>query len=170
MDNFVLHNPTKIIFGQNTIPLIGRDTVEFGNRVLLVYGKNSIKKNGIYKQVVDSLTAAEAQIYEHSGVRSNPILSHVSEGVVKCKENRCQVVCAVGGGSVIDEAKAISAGALVNHDVWKFMTGKKSVKQALPLTTVITLAASGSECNSGMVLTHDFKKQKFVGECKEFRE
>ena len=159
MDNFVLHNPTKILFGKNTIPSIGKETAAHGKNVLLVYGRNSIKKNGVYQQVVSSLTEAGVQIHEHSGVQSNPVLSHVSEGVEKCKHHRCDVICAVGGGSVIDEAKAISAGALVSHDVWKFLTGKKSIKKALPVTTVPTLAASGSENNSGMVITHDEKKK-----------
>ena len=161
MDNFVLHNPTKILFGKNTIPSIGRETAAHGENVLLVYGRNSIKKNGVYLQVFSSLTEAGVQIHEHSGVQSNPVLSHVSEGVERCKHHRCDVICAVGGGSVIDEAKAISAGALVSHDVWKFLTGKKSIKKALPVTTVATLAASGSENNSGMVITHDVKKLKF---------
>ncbi len=161
MDNFVLYNPTKIIFGKNTIPSIGRETVAFGSKVLLVYGMNSIKNSGVYQRVTSSLIEAGAEVYEHPGVQSNPLLSHVNEGIAKCKHHECEVICAVGGGSVLDEAKAISAGALVNHDVWKFLTGKKSIRQTLPVTTVLTLSASGSENNSGMVLTHDTKKQKF---------
>ena len=161
MDNFVLHNPTKILFGRNTLPSIGRETVFFGKSVLLVYGRDSIKENGVFQRVVSSLTEAGADIHEHPGVQSNPLLSHVNVGIAKCKHHKCEVICGVGGGSVIDEAKAISTGALVNHDVWKFLTGKKSIKDALPVTTVLTLAASGSESNSGMVITNDFKKQKF---------
>lgn len=161
MQNFVFHNPTKILFGSNTIPAIGKETVLFGTKVLLVYGSGSIKKNGIYDQVVQSLTAAGAEITEHSGVLSNPVLSHVKKGIRRVKEKGCQVICAVGGGSVIDEAKAICAGATVEHDVWKFFTGKKSVKSPLPLTTVLTLAASGSEMNSGMVITNEETSQKF---------
>jgi len=161
MDNFVSYNPTKIIFGKNGLPKIGQETVAWGANVLLVYGCNSIKKNGIYQQVISSLAEAGAQIHEHSGVQSNPLLSHVKVGISKCKEHKCEVICAVGGGSVLDEAKAISAGALVDHDIWKFLTGKKSIKKTLPVTTVLTLAASGSENNSGMVITNDIKKQKF---------
>ncbi len=161
MDNFVLYNPTKILFGKNTVVSIGRETVAFGANVLFVYGRNSIKNSGIYQQIVSSLTDAGAHIHEHSGVQPNPVHSHVNNGITRCKQQRCEVICAVGGGSVLDEAKAISAGALVNHDVWKFLTGKKSIKQALPVTTIPTLAASGSENNSGMVITHDLKKQKF---------
>lgn len=161
MQNFVFHNPTKILFGKNTIPSIGSETVLYGNKVLLVYGSGSTKKNGVYEQALQSLQSAGATIIEHGGVQSNPLLSHVHSGIELAKENNCDVVCAVGGGSVIDEAKAICAGATVQHDVWKFFTGKKSVKSPLPLTTVLTLAASGSEMNSGMVITNDKTSQKF---------
>ncbi len=161
MQNFVFHNPTKILFGKNTVPSIGNETTVYGKKILLVYGTASIKKNGLYKPIVHSLRAAGAEITEHPGVQSNPLLSHVRKGIQLAKENSCQVICAVGGGSVIDEAKAICAGATVQHDVWKFFTSKKSVKAPLPLTTVLTLAASGSEMNSGMVITNDETSQKF---------
>lgn len=161
MQNFVFHNPTKVLFGKNTVPSIGNETIAFGNRVLLVYGTGSIKNTGLYDQVKQSLQDAGAIITEHAGVQSNPILSHVRQGIKLAKENNCEVVCAVGGGSVIDEAKAICAGTPVQHDVWKFFTGKKSIKNPLPLTTVLTLAASGSEMNSGMVITNDITSQKF---------
>lgn len=161
MENFVFHNPTKIIFGKKTIPSIGEETRVFGKKVLLVYGKGSIQKNNIYTTVIDSLNKAGADIYEHPGVSSNPLLSHVRAGIEVVKKNDCQVICAVGGGSVIDEAKAICAGSVVKHDVWKFFTGKKPLRQALPLTCVLTLAASGSEMNSGMVITNEETQQKF---------
>ncbi len=161
MQNFVFHNPTKIIFGKGTIPSIGQETAVFGKKVLLVYGSGSIKKNGIYQQVTDALTEASLDVVEHPGVRSNPLLSHVQRGVQLAKKHQCQVICGVGGGSVIDTAKAISAGAVVEHYVWKFFTGKKSIKTTLPLTCVLTLAASGSEMNSGMVVTNDDTNQKF---------
>src|SRR5210317_976724 len=161
MKNFVFHNPTKILFGKDTIPSIGDETAAFGKKTLMVYGQNSIKENGIYDQVTKSLQDAGVTIVEHGGVKSNPVLSHVHEGIKLAKEHNIEVIVAVGGGSVIDSAKAISAGALIEHDVWKFFTGKKSVKDALPLTCVLTLAASGSEMNSGMVVTNEETKQKF---------
>ncbi len=161
MQNFVFHNPTKILFGKNTVPSIGAETLLFGEKVLFVYGSGSIKRNGLYQQVTKSLLKAGATITEHGGVQSNPLLSHVQIGIELAKTNKCNVVCAVGGGSVLDEAKAICAGATVQHDVWKFFTGKKSVKSPLPLCTVLTLAASGSEMNSGMVITNDRTSQKF---------
>lgn len=161
MKNFVFHNPTKIIFGKDTIPSIGSETAVFGKKALMVYGQGSIKKNGIYDQVTKSLHDAGVTIIEHGGVRSNPVLSNVHQGIALAKEHKVDVVVAVGGGSVIDSAKAIAAGALVEHDVWKFFNGRKSIKGALPVNCVLTLAASGSEMNRGMVLTNEETKQKF---------
>jgi alcohol dehydrogenase YqhD (iron-dependent ADH family) len=161
MHNFVFHNPTKIIFGRNTMDAIGPEARIWGQRGLLVYGQNSIKSNGIYAQVAASLQAAGMEIAELGGVRSNPLLSLAREGIRLAKEHRAEVIIAVGGGSVIDTAKAIGAGAMVEHDVWKFFTGKKGIKQTLPLATVLTLAASGSEMNSGMVITNDATLEKF---------
>jgi len=161
MENFVFHNPTKIIFGKNTIPAIGEETRIFGNKVLLVYGRGSIKKNNIYASVIQSFQKAGLEILEHPGVDSNPRLNHVRDGIDIVKKTGCQVICGVGGGSVIDEAKAISGGSVVKHDVWKFFTGKKPLKNSLPLTCVLTLAASGSEMNSGMVITNEKTNQKF---------
>ncbi|KPK00583.1 MAG: butanol dehydrogenase [Desulfobacterales bacterium SG8_35] len=161
MKNFVFHNPTKILFGKDTIPSIGSETAAFGKKALIVYGQGSIRNNGIYEQVTKSLNDVGVTLIEHGGVQSNPVLSHVHKGIALARENRVEVIVAVGGGSVIDSAKAIAAGAPVEHDVWKFFIGKKSIKNALPLTCVLTLAASGSEMNSGMVVTNEATKQKF---------
>ncbi len=161
MKNFVFHNPTKILFGKDTIPSIGAEAATFGKQALMVYGQGSIRKNGIYDQVTQSLHDTGVEIIEHGGVRSNPVLSHVHHGIALAQENKVDVIVAVGGGSVIDSAKAIAAGVPVAHDVWKFFLGKKSIKSALPLTCVLTLAASGSEMNSGMVITNEGTKQKF---------
>ena len=102
MKNFVFHNPTKILFGKDTIPSIGDETAAFGKKALMVYGRNSIKENGIYDQVTKSLQDAGVAIVEHGGVKSNPVLSHVHEGIKLAKEHKVEVIVAVGGGSVID--------------------------------------------------------------------
>jgi len=156
MENFVLENPTKIIFGKDTVKNIGQETLQLGQNVLLVFGQGSIKKNGIFDAVISSLKEAGiAKIIEHGGVRSNPVVEHVRLGIKQVKENKLDCIVAVGGGSVIDSAKAISAGSLVGHDVWKFFKGKAGIKKALPLATVLTLPASASEMNSGMVITNE---------------
>lgn len=161
MQNFVFHNPTKVLFGSGTISQIGNETSALGRNALLVYGRSSARASGLYHQVCDHLHSAGVNVFDHGGVTSNPLLSHVREGVDKVKTQKIDVIIGVGGGSVIDSAKAICAGSPVAHDVWKFFTGKKSVRNVLPLATVLTLAGAGSEMNSGMVLTNDATKEKF---------
>ncbi|MCL2789173.1 MAG: iron-containing alcohol dehydrogenase [Desulfobulbus sp.] len=161
MHNFVFHNPTKILFGQGTLEAIGPETRIWGKRILLVYGRSSLRRNGLYDQILASLRTAGLEVAEHGGVRANPLLSHARQGIREARARQAEVIVAAGGGSVIDTAKAIAAGVPVEHDVWKFFTGKKSLKTALPVITVLTLAASGSEMNSGMVLTNDATREKF---------
>jgi hypothetical protein len=161
MQNFTFWNPTKIIFGENTIPQIGNETKNFGKKVLLVYGRSSVKKSGVYDKVVNSLREAELEIVEFSGVQSNPVLSHVRKGIELAKQENVDVIVAVGGGSVLDESKAIAAGSKTDGDVWDFFLGTKEVEAALPLLTVLTLAATGSEMNCGGVVTNEETKQKF---------
>ncbi|MBU0481975.1 MAG: iron-containing alcohol dehydrogenase [Proteobacteria bacterium] len=161
MKDFVLQLTTKIIFGRNKISEIGNECRSYGRKALLVYGGGSIRKNGIYDTVTDSLRAAGIEIIEHPGVVSNPVLSHVRDGIALARQNDVDMVIAVGGGSVIDSAKAIGAGMKAEHDVWQFFKGKKSVKEKLPLLCVLTIAAAGSEMNGGMVLTNEETKHKF---------
>ncbi|HIJ78845.1 MAG: iron-containing alcohol dehydrogenase [Desulfobulbaceae bacterium] len=160
MYNFVFENPTKIIFGRDSAPRIGAETAGFGKKALLVYGRRSIRQNNLYQIVLDSLADAGLEIHLHGGVQPNPGLTQVRAGIETVRNHNIEVVVAVGGGSVIDSAKAIAAGALVNHDVWQFFKGKKGIKNALPITCIPTIAGSGSEANSGMVLTNETTRQK----------
>jgi alcohol dehydrogenase YqhD (iron-dependent ADH family) len=161
MHNFIYHNPVKIIFGQGLAPSIGLETAAFGRRALLVYGRESLKKSGLHGQVLAALSQAGITVVEHGGVSSNPLLTHVREGITKVRAHQLEVIVAVGGGSVIDSAKAIAAGSVVAHDVWDFFAGKAAVHTALPLTAVLTLAAAGSEMNCGMVVTNEATQEKF---------
>ena len=161
MQPFVFHNPTKIVFGPNMVNKVGKSTVNYGKKALLVYGQNSIKRSGVYAQVTASLQAAGVSWIDHAGVKSNPVLSHVNAGITLAKQQQVDVVVAVGGGSVLDEAKAICAGAKTDGDVWDFFCDKAQIKDALPLVTVLTLAATGSEMNSGGVVTNEATQQKF---------
>lgn len=161
MHNFVWHNPTKVLFGRDTLPKIGAETAAWGRKVLLVYGQESLKQSGLHEQITHSLLEAGLDIVEFGGVRSNPLVSHARAGIAKAKAAKIDVIVAAGGGSVLDTAKAIGAGAVVEHDVWKFFTGKKGIKGSLPVLTLPTLAASGSEMNSGMVLTNEQTAEKF---------
>jgi len=155
MQNFVFENPTKIIFGQGQIKKIGQEVRRFGGKALLVYGRESIKKNGIYDQVVASLNEAGIVFVELPGVKSNPVLSLVVKGIEVARREKAEVVLAVGGGSVIDTAKSIAAGVKADHDVWDFFTYKKIIQDALPVLTVLTLSASASEMNAAAVITNE---------------
>ena len=161
MNNFIFQNPTKIIFGKNILNKVGEEVMKHGKNVMLVYGKNSIKENGVYDAVIASLKGVNITAIEFPGVKGNPILSHARQGVVKAKENNIDVILAVGGGSVIDESKAIAAAAVSDNDVWDLYLGKAVMKNALPIVCVLTLPATGSEMNSGSVLTNDETQEKF---------
>ena len=160
MRDFVFHNPTQIIFGQGAIAQAGKQAAALGTKGLLVSGRESLKRLGIYQKVLHSLHQAGIEVIEHGGVQPNPLLSHVREGICLAQKNGIGVVVALGGGSVIDSGKAIAAGALAGHDVWGFFKGKKSIKDALPVVAVPTVAGSGSETNNGMVLTNEATGQK----------
>lgn len=162
MDNFTFFNPTKIEFGRGVIEGLGKIVRLYGEKILLVYGEGSIKRNSVYMQVVDSLTQHHIEIFEHGGVCSNPLLSHAREGVSQAKKYEIDAVVAVGGGSVIDEAKAIAAGSVANCDIWDFYTKKEHPTKALPLISVLTLPATGSEMNGFTVLTNEETKEKFA--------
>lgn len=161
MDSFVFQNPTKIIFGRNTISKIGKETSIYGKKALLVYGMGSIKRNGVYDKVVESLKKYGIDFVEHSWVKPNPVLSHVKDGICKFKDNNCDVIVACGGGSVIDEAKAIAAGVRYNGDVWDFFIKKAKIESAAPLLTVVTLASTGSQANGGAVITNEKTLHKY---------
>lgn len=161
MQNFVFELPTRVIFGKGNIGRAGREVKAFGTRALMVYGSGSIKKNGIYGQVISSLAEAGVSVVELGGVKSNPVLSLVYKGIETAKKESVDVVLAVGGGSVIDTAKAIAAGVKADHDVWDFFTRTKMIAGALPVVTVLTIAASASEMNPAAVITNDKTDQKY---------
>lgn len=160
MESFEFHNPTKIIFGKGTHHKIGEVLKHDGiKKVLFLYGQNSIKKTGIYDDIVKSLNQNNIEFIEHSGVKPNPILSHTKEGIRKAKEHKVDAILSVGGGSVLDEGKAIAVGALSEVDVWEYFLGKEITK-ALPNYTVLTLSATGSEMNGYAVITNEETKEK----------
>jgi alcohol dehydrogenase YqhD (iron-dependent ADH family) len=162
MENFVFHNPTKIIFGKDEIPNIGEEIAKKGyKKVLLVSGSGSIKNNGVYEQTVASLRANSIEWVEHWGVQPNPVLEHAREGVEIAKNENVDAILSVGGGSVIDECKAIAAGYYLN-DVWDAYDKSSAVENALPLFVVLTLSATGSEMNAFSVLTKPDEKKKWA--------
>ncbi|MFP4661279.1 MAG: iron-containing alcohol dehydrogenase [Halanaerobiales bacterium] len=155
MKNFVFQNCTKIIFGKDTEQNVGEETKNFGKTVLLHYGGGSIKRYGLYDVVRESLEEAGLKIFELGGVQPNPRLKLVKEGIKICRENNIDIILAVGGGSVIDSAKAIAVGVPYEGDVWDFYTGKASIEEALPIGVVLTIPAAGSESSPGSVITKE---------------
>lgn len=155
MDNFVFNNPTKIIFGRGTEHQVGEETARWSKKVLLHYGGGSIKSTGLYEKITNSLKENQVEYVELAGVKPNPRLSLVYEGIRICREQNIGLILAVGGGSPIDSAKAIAAGAKYDGDVWDFFTGKAEVKAALPIGTILTIPAAGSEASTGCVITKE---------------
>ena len=152
MENFVYCTPTKLIFGKDAVLKLPDVLRPLGKRVLLTYGGGSIKKTGLYDKVKELL--ADFEVYELSGIEPNPkYTTSVLGGVRLCKEHNIDVVLAVGGGSVLDCSKAICAGALYDGEPWDLITYKVKAKAALPLVTVLTLAATGSEYDWGCVIS-----------------
>lgn len=161
LDNFTFVNPTKLIFGKGQLEQLKTEVPLYGKNVLLVYGGGSIKRNGLYDAVLEQLNAIGAKVSELSGVEPNPRLSTVHKGVNICKEEGIDFLLAVGGGSVIDCTKLIAAGAKYHGDAWDIVTKKVPAQDALPFGTVLTLAATGSEMNSGSVITNWETKEKY---------
>jgi alcohol dehydrogenase len=161
MNEFTFYNPTKLIFGKGQVEQLKELVPQYGKKVLVVYGGGSIKRNGLYDQVMSVLKETESEVFELSGVEPNPRLSTVRRGVEISKENNIDFILAVGGGSVIDCTKAIAAGAKYDGDAWDLVTKKAFAKEALPFGTVLTLAATGSEMNAGSVITNWETNEKY---------
>ncbi|THE10005.1 iron-containing alcohol dehydrogenase [Bacillus timonensis] len=161
MENFTYYNPTKLIFGKGQVQELKNEIPQYGKKVLLVYGGGSIKRNGLYDQVIALLAEIGAEVHELPGVEPNPRLSTVRKGIDICRQEGIEFILAVGGGSVIDCTKAIAAGAKYDGDVWDFMSRKAVATDALPLGTVLTIAATGSEMNSGSVITNWETNEKY---------
>lgn len=161
MNEFIYFNPTRLVFGKNQIKALKDELGRYGKKVLVVYGGGSIKRNGLYDEVMNELNEMGMEVSELSGVEPNPRLSTVKRGVELCKENKIDCLLAVGGGSVIDCTKAIAAGAKYEGDVWDLITLKAQPQEALPFGTVLTLAATGSEMNSGSVITNWETQEKY---------
>lgn len=155
MIDFIFQNPTKIIFGKDSLSHLGEEVSRYGTKVLLVYGGGSIKRIGLYDQVMSILNDLGASVWEISGVQPNPRLELVRQGIAICREQGVELVLAVGGGSAIDTAKAIANGACYDGDVWELFTGEGTNTEVLPLGTILTLPAAGSEMSDSSVITRE---------------
>lgn len=155
MENFEFLSPTKIIFGRGTEGLVGEKVKRYSDKILFHYGSGSIKKTGLYERVVKSLEVADVKFLELPGVVPNPRLSLVRKGIRLCRAEGVNFILAVGGGSVIDSAKAIGVGVPYDGDVWDFFTGRASPENTLPVGVVLTIPGAGSEASSSSVITNE---------------
>ncbi len=155
MNNFTFQSPTNIIFGRGNENTVGSEVRKYSKKVLLHYGGGSIKKSGLYDKVVKSLKEAGVEFAELGGVKPNPRLSLVYEGIDLCRKNGVDFILAVGGGSVIDSAKGIAMGVLYDGDVWDLYMRKGVANKALPIGTILTIPAAGSESSPSSVITKE---------------
>jgi len=158
--DFELHIPTKIIFGKKAIKQIPKELPKLGKKALWVYGKSSIKKTGLYEKLKAFLSKTNVKFVELGGVKSNPLLSKVLEGIELARKHKVDFILAVGGGSVIDTAKTIACGYYYKGDIWDFFEKKTYPEKALPIAVVLTISGTGSELNEVSVIVHDTKKVK----------
>lgn len=166
MENFVFHANTEMFFGKNQINNLPDILNRYGKNVLLAYGGGSIKRNGIYDKVYELLT--DFNIVELEGIEPNPRIGTVKKGVELCKTQNIDVVLAVGGGSTIDCSKLVSAATFYDGNPWDLVKDSSKITKALPLVTILTLAATGSEMNDGAVISNPETNEKLGVHSKHF--
>lgn len=160
MNSFIYDIPTKVYFGEHQLCHLGEELRKYGTRVLLTYGGGSIKKTGLYDEVVAEIKKAGLELFELSGIAPNPRIDSVRQGAELCKKEKIDVLLAVGGGSTIDATKYMAAGACVDFDPWDFFSKWAPIEKALPVVTVLTLAATGSEMDTGGVISNPETQDK----------
>ena len=158
MNNFTFKIPTDIRFGKDQIQCLPEELKKYGKRVLLVYGGGSIKRSGLYDTIQKLLK--DFEVFELSGIEPNPKLTSVEKGSEICKKESVDVILAVGGGSTIDASKHIAAAACYDGAPWDLVMDRSLVKKALPIAVVLTICATGSEMNSGAVITNEETQEK----------
>ncbi|MBE6846019.1 MAG: iron-containing alcohol dehydrogenase [Ruminococcus sp.] len=160
--DFTYYNPTKIYFGKNSLDNLAGELANYGENILLVYGKSSIKKNGLYDKIMAILSDCDKNVVELSGIKSNPSYTQIMEGTRLVRENNVDLILAVGGGSVIDCSKGISVSAYCEGDPWeRYWTNFEPVdNKIVPVASILTMAGTASEMNGGSVITNEEKKIK----------
>lgn len=162
LGNFSYVNPTKLYFGEGALARLKEELPKYGKRVMLIYGGGSIKKNGIYDEIIKILTTQGKEVFEDAGVMPNPTIEKLYEGCNVAKENKIDFILAVGGGSVCDYAKAVSVSANYDEDPWKkyYLNMEDVDCDVIPVGCVLTMVGTGSEMNGGAVITNHEQKLK----------
>ena len=155
MKNFEFQNSTKIIFGKDSEKKVGTEVKKYSSKILLHYGGGSIKKYGLYDRVISCLKKEDIGIVELGGVLPNPRLKLVKKGIGLCRQEKIDFILAVGGGSVIDSAKAIAIGVPYKGDVWDFFEEKTKIKESIAIGVILTIPAAGSEVSGASVITNE---------------
>lgn len=162
LGNFAYCNPTKLYFGDDSLKYLNTELPKYGKNVVLVYGGGSIKKNGIYDEVIDILKKNDKDVAEISGVMPNPTLAKLYEGVEIARNHKADLILAVGGGSVCDYSKAVSVSVNCDEDPWEkyYIKFEEPTCEVIPVGCVLTMVGTGSEMNAGSVITNSETKQK----------
>ena len=160
--DFNYYNPTKIYFGKTALNNLKKELANYGENILLIYGKNSIKKNGLYDKVMEILKESNKKVVELQGIKSNPTYTQMMEGARLVKENNVDLILAVGGGSVIDCSKGIAVSAYSEEDPWQkyWVDCKRVDNKVVPVGSILTMVGTGSEMNGGSVITNEEKMLK----------
>lgn len=161
MNNFVYDIPTRVYFGEDQLGKLGKEVLNIGKKVLLVYGGGSIKKIGLYDKIMAQLSEAGAEVFEFAGIEPNPRVTSVNAAADICKKENIDVILAVGGGSTIDAAKFIGAANYYDGDAWDLVIRKAPITNCLPLITILTLSGTGSEMDNGGVISNLDTKDKY---------
>lgn len=162
INDFIYDIPVRVYFGRDQLKHLGSELRKYGTRVLMTYGGGSIKRMGLYDRVVEAIKEAGLELFELSGIEPNPRIDSVRRGAQLCKDHQIDVLLAVGGGSTIDATKFMAAGACVDHDPWDFLDLKKwaPIERALPIVSILTLAATGSEMDCAAVISNPETQDK----------
>lgn len=155
MKEFQYYNPTKVVFGAGEYKQLGKEVRNYGSSALLIEQEGPLEEMGVFSRAIGYMESCGIRVFELKGITSNPKLSKIEEGILAVKENQIEVIVAVGGGSSIDTAKAISFGAPANTDVWDFFSRKRQIEKALPVVAVSTISATGAETSCHCVVTND---------------
>lgn len=158
--NFIFNTQTKVYFGENKLTNLAPELKKFGEKVLVVYGGGSIKKNGLYDAVMAELNGAGMTVFELGGVEPNPNYTSLNEGAAICKRENVDVLLAVGGGSTIDATKGIASATFYDGDAWDLCNGTATTERYLPIVTILTISAAGSEMNGGAVISNKDTNEK----------
>lgn len=161
--DFIYHNPTKVYFGNGMLAHLPEEISRLGSRVLLITGGSSAKKSGLFDKVLAEISKANVDCYGLSGVKPNPEIGLVREGIRLVREKRLDLILALGGGSVLDTAKVIAGSAPYDADPWDLIRSRAAIDTALPLITIPTIAATGSEMNASAVITNPETEENTAG-------